>query len=107
MVRLTRDLVRIPSRGGVDPYDQVLDYMSAWLGEHGLACRRLTGPGGTTVALTCEVPRTGSQRRQRAGKTGSKGTPRHAGPCVPSDDGSDNSHRLLNRTLIMDNPAQT
>ena len=30
--------------------------MAAWLGEHGLACRRLAGPGGATVALTCEVP---------------------------------------------------
>ena len=29
VVKLTRELVRIPSRGGVDPYDQVLDYMSA------------------------------------------------------------------------------
>ena len=55
VVKLTRELVRIPSRGGVDSYDQVLDYMSGWLGGHGLACRRLTGPGGTTVALTCEV----------------------------------------------------
>jgi succinyl-diaminopimelate desuccinylase len=55
VVKLTRELVRIPSRGGVDSYDPVLDYMSAWLGEHGLACRRLAGPGGTTVALTCEV----------------------------------------------------
>jgi succinyl-diaminopimelate desuccinylase len=55
VVKLTRELVRIPSRGGVDSYDQVLDYMSAWLGEHDLACRRLTGPDGATVALTCEV----------------------------------------------------
>lgn len=55
VVKLTRELVRIPSRGGVDSYDPVLDYMSAWLSEHGLACRRLTGQGGTTVALTCEV----------------------------------------------------
>ncbi len=30
--------------------------MSAWLGKHGLACRRVAGPGGATVALTCEVP---------------------------------------------------
>jgi succinyl-diaminopimelate desuccinylase len=30
--------------------------MSAWLGEHGLACHRVAGPGGATVALTCEVP---------------------------------------------------
>jgi hypothetical protein len=37
VVKLTRELVRIPSRGGVDPYDQVLDYMSGWLGsEHAL-----------------------------------------------------------------------
>jgi succinyl-diaminopimelate desuccinylase len=55
VVKLTRELVRIPSRGGVDSYDPVLDYMSAWLGDHGLSCRRLAGPGGTTVALTCEV----------------------------------------------------
>ena len=55
VVKLTRELVRIPSRGGVDPYDPVLDYMSAWLNEHGLVCRRLTNPGGTTVALTCAV----------------------------------------------------
>jgi acetylornithine deacetylase/succinyl-diaminopimelate desuccinylase-like protein len=30
--------------------------MAAWLGEHGLACRRVAEPGGPTVALTCEVP---------------------------------------------------
>jgi succinyl-diaminopimelate desuccinylase len=28
VVKLTRELVRIPSRGGVDPYDRVLGYMS-------------------------------------------------------------------------------
>ena len=28
----------------------------AWLVEHGLSCHRLAGPGGATVALTCEVP---------------------------------------------------
>ncbi|GAA0979430.1 hypothetical protein GCM10009555_044110 [Acrocarpospora macrocephala] len=55
VVKLTRELVRIPSRGGIDPYDPVLDYMESWLVEHGLACRRLAGPGGTTAALACEV----------------------------------------------------
>jgi succinyl-diaminopimelate desuccinylase len=55
VVELTRELVRIPSRGGVDPYEPVLDYMSSWLGRHGLAGRRLTGPDGTSIALTCEV----------------------------------------------------
>lgn len=55
VVELTHELVRIPSRGGIDPYDPVLDYMAGWLGEHGLTCHPLTGPGGTTVALTCEA----------------------------------------------------
>ncbi|GAA0414347.1 hypothetical protein Acor_09820 [Acrocarpospora corrugata] len=55
VVKLTRELVRIPSRGGIDHYDPVLDYMESWLVEHGHACRRLADPGGTTVALTCEV----------------------------------------------------
>ena len=56
VVKLTRRLVRVPSRGGIDPCGPVLECMSAWLGEHGLACRRVAGPGGATVALTCEVP---------------------------------------------------
>jgi len=56
VVELTRRLVRVPSRGGIDPYGPVLECMWAWLGEHGLACcRRVAGPGGTPVALTCEV----------------------------------------------------
>jgi succinyl-diaminopimelate desuccinylase len=55
VLELARDLVRIPSRGGIDPYDQVLDCMACWLDAHGLECRRLTGPGGATVALACEA----------------------------------------------------
>ena len=55
MVALTRDLVRIPSRGGADPYGPVLECMWAWLTRHGLVPRRLAGPGGDTVALVCEV----------------------------------------------------
>jgi succinyl-diaminopimelate desuccinylase len=55
VLELARDLVRIPSRGGIDPYDPVLDCMASWLDARGLACRRLTGPGGATVALACEV----------------------------------------------------
>src|SRR5690242_9286204 len=57
VAELTRRLVRIPSRGGLDPYRPVLACMSAWLGQRGLDCRQLAGPGGETVALTCEVPR--------------------------------------------------
>ena len=48
--------MRIPSRGGLDPYEPVLACMSAWLGQRGLDCRQLAGPDGETVALTCEVP---------------------------------------------------
>ena len=55
VVKLTRELVRVPSRGGIDSYDPVLQTMAAWLGEHGLACRQLAGPDGAVVALTCEV----------------------------------------------------
>jgi hypothetical protein len=33
-----------------------MKYMPAWLGEHGLACRRVAEPGAATVALMCEVP---------------------------------------------------
>ncbi|HUK71140.1 MAG TPA: hypothetical protein VLW50_20640 [Streptosporangiaceae bacterium] len=55
VVKLTRELVRVPSRGGIDSYDPVLETMAAWLAEHNLACRRLTGPDGAVVALTCEV----------------------------------------------------
>lgn len=56
VVKLTRELVRVPSRGGIDSYDAVLDTMAGWLADHGLACRRLSGPRGDVVALTCEVP---------------------------------------------------
>lgn len=55
VVKLVQDLVRIPSRGGIDPYGPVLDCMASWLAGHGLTCRRLAGPGGTTVALASEV----------------------------------------------------
>ncbi len=55
MVKLIQDLVRIPSRGGIDPYDPVLDCMAPWLAGHGLPCRRLAGTGGMTVALASEV----------------------------------------------------
>lgn len=55
VVKLAQELVRIPSRGGIDPYDQVLAYMASWLTGHGLMCQHLAGPGGETVALTCEI----------------------------------------------------
>jgi succinyl-diaminopimelate desuccinylase len=52
---LARDLVRISSRAGADPYGPVVEAMSDWLSARGLMPRRLAGPGGETVALVCEV----------------------------------------------------
>lgn len=56
VVELTRELVTIPSRGGVDPYDPVLDRLGAWLAHHNLPATVLTDSTGATVGLTCEVP---------------------------------------------------
>src|SRR5215472_18701007 len=55
VVTLAQELVRIPSRGGIDPDGPVLECMAAWLEDHGLGGRCLAGPGGSTVALACEV----------------------------------------------------
>jgi succinyl-diaminopimelate desuccinylase len=55
VVKLTRELVRIPSRAGTDPYGPVLECMSAWLSGHGLKPRLLSTPGGETVAMMCEI----------------------------------------------------
>ncbi|SPL89474.1 Acetylornithine deacetylase [[Actinomadura] parvosata subsp. kistnae] len=55
VVELTRELVRVPSRGGIDAYEPVLDHMAGWLAAHGLPCAHLAGPGGGVVALVCEV----------------------------------------------------
>jgi succinyl-diaminopimelate desuccinylase len=59
VVELTRQLVRLPSRAGIDPYEPVLECMSAWLDGHGLSPRQLPAAGGDTVAMVCEI--TGSR----------------------------------------------
>jgi succinyl-diaminopimelate desuccinylase len=55
VVALVRDLVTIPSRGGVDSYDPVLDRLNAWLAHHRLRATVLKDSTGATVGLTCEV----------------------------------------------------
>jgi succinyl-diaminopimelate desuccinylase len=55
VVELTRQLVRLPSRAGIDPYGPVLQSMSAWLTGHGLNPRQLTAADGETVAMVCEI----------------------------------------------------
>lgn len=59
VVALTRELVRIPSRGGIDSYGPVLEVMAGWLADREVPVRRLAGPGGGPVALMCEVSGTG------------------------------------------------
>jgi succinyl-diaminopimelate desuccinylase len=56
VVALAQRLVQISSRGGIDPYDPVIDLVVSWLAEHGLTARRLEGTRGTAVGLACDVP---------------------------------------------------
>ncbi|HEY0806613.1 MAG TPA: M20/M25/M40 family metallo-hydrolase [Pseudonocardiaceae bacterium] len=55
VIDLTRDLVKIPSRGGIDPYTPILDRIGDWLTDHDLPTTLLTDSTGQPVALTCEV----------------------------------------------------
>ncbi len=52
---LTQALVRIPSRAGVDPYDPIVDLLSGWMREHGLATTVLRDGTGAVVGLTTEI----------------------------------------------------
>uniref|UniRef100_UPI003F490F30 M20 family metallopeptidase n=1 Tax=Amycolatopsis sp. CA-096443 TaxID=3239919 RepID=UPI003F490F30 len=54
-VALTRELVAIPSRGGIDPYEPVLNRLSNWLGRHNLPATVLKDKTDATVGLTCEI----------------------------------------------------
>lgn len=55
VIALTRDLVRVSSRGGIDSYDPVLERMEVWLHGHGLPAHRLTDADGQIVALVSEI----------------------------------------------------
>ncbi len=55
VIELTRDLVAIPSRGGIDPYEPVLDRIGNWLTQRGLPTTVLKDAIGATVGLTCEI----------------------------------------------------
>jgi succinyl-diaminopimelate desuccinylase len=57
VVSLIQQLVRIPSRGGADPYTPVLDAMRTWFAEHEVAPRLLTAKAtGRTVGVVYDVP---------------------------------------------------
>lgn len=55
VVALTQDLVRIPSRGGIDGYEPVLARMEAWMADHDLPHWRLTGSAQAPVALVSAI----------------------------------------------------
>ncbi|MGH3829564.1 MAG: M20 family metallopeptidase [Pseudonocardiaceae bacterium] len=55
VVELTRALVRIPTRAGIDPYDPIVDLLSSWMSQHGLATTLLRDGTGATVGLTTEI----------------------------------------------------
>ncbi|MFI7102718.1 M20 family metallopeptidase [Streptomyces sp. NPDC050161] len=52
---LAADLIRLPSRGGIDDYEPVLAAIEDWLTPRALRHRRLHCPDGKAVALLIEV----------------------------------------------------
>lgn len=57
VVDLIQRLVQLPSRGGLDSYEPVLNLVASWLTERGLRPRHLHDEAtGETVALVCDVP---------------------------------------------------
>jgi succinyl-diaminopimelate desuccinylase len=64
VVELAGELVRVPSRGGIDPYEPVLGVLDSWLEARGLEPATLKDDGtGEPVGLVCEVDGGGSGPR--------------------------------------------
>jgi succinyl-diaminopimelate desuccinylase len=55
VVDLTQQLVRVPSRSGLDPYEPVIDLIDRWLQDHDLTTRRLHTEAGELVGLACDL----------------------------------------------------
>ncbi|MFK0244501.1 M20 family metallopeptidase [Amycolatopsis azurea] len=55
VVALTRALIRVPSRGGIDSYEPVLEILAVWLADHHLTATTLRDPDGAIVGLACEI----------------------------------------------------
>ncbi|MEV6406173.1 M20 family metallopeptidase [Streptomyces bobili] len=56
VVELARELIRRPSRGGIDDYGPVLGVLEDWLAASGLPHRRLHDGAGELVGLLVEIP---------------------------------------------------
>jgi succinyl-diaminopimelate desuccinylase len=50
-----QELVRVPSRSGLDPYEPIIDLVASWLNGYGLSPRRLLDGDGHPVGLACDV----------------------------------------------------
>lgn len=60
IILLARDLIRIPSQGGIDSPQPVLQALGEWLETQGLPAQVLLGPDRSPVALLVEVgPKSG------------------------------------------------
>lgn len=56
VISLIQELVRIPTRGGVDPCEPIIDCVSQWLTERDLPSRRLHDiDTGRALALVCDI----------------------------------------------------
>lgn len=55
IVALAQELIRRPSRGGIDDYGPVLDVLEGWLASHALPHRRLHDDHGQVVGLLVEI----------------------------------------------------
>jgi succinyl-diaminopimelate desuccinylase len=55
IVTLTRELVAIPSRGGVDSCEPMIEHVATWLRDHDVAVSVLTAETGHPVAVVGEV----------------------------------------------------
>lgn len=56
VIALIQELVRIPTRSGVDPYGEIIDCVSRWLKGRGLAARQLLDKAtNRAVALVCDI----------------------------------------------------
>jgi succinyl-diaminopimelate desuccinylase len=56
VVGLIQQLVRVPSRGGLDPYEEIIGVVSGWLNGQGLPARYLHDEAtGRPVGVVCDV----------------------------------------------------
>jgi succinyl-diaminopimelate desuccinylase len=55
VVTLIQDLVRVPSRGGIDDDEPVLDLIAGWLSARDLSARQLHDHAGRLVGIACDV----------------------------------------------------